>query len=120
MSLTINRAPELRYTFGLQATPVKPKTLDAWDHRIVICGYGRLTEKVGDKPALTYLADNGVKNIILWSSWTDVFGYPAPVGHEEEFRRMIRECHRLGMKLIVYLGSYLSDGCDHERADSHP
>jgi len=102
----------LDYTFGLLASPVKPSGQDAWDARIVRATkwYGKELElpdqKVGDKPVLEYYAEKGARVIMVWF-WWDAFAYPLPLGHEEQFRRLVRECHRVGLKVIPYVGGFL-------------
>ncbi len=101
----------LDYTFGLQATPVKPITRDAWDYRIVRNPwYGwelDLSDKqVNGKPALQYYADKGARVMLIWRLW-DAFAYPLPIGQEEKFRRLVKECHRYGLKVVPYVGGFL-------------
>ena len=108
----VNVGGVLDYTFGLLASPVKPPVQDAWDARIVRATkwYGKELElpdqKVGDKPALEYYAEKGARVIMVWF-WWDAFAYPLPLGHEEAFRRLVRECHRAGLKVIPYVGGFL-------------
>ena len=102
---------ELSYSFGLQATPVKPTEEDAWDYRIVRnswYGYSLdLPEKeVDGKPALQHYADKGVRAMLIWR-WWDAFAYPLPIGHEEEFRRLVQACHQYGIKVVPYVGGFL-------------
>lgn len=99
------------YVFGLQASPVKPITADAWDLRIVNSGvYGNeldLPDKLVDgKPALQDMAEKGARAILVWRIW-EVYAYPLPIGHEEKFRRLVKECHRYGLKVIPYVGGFL-------------
>lgn len=110
-------APELTYTFGLQATPVKPTMRDAWDLRIVPSSQYRLLGKqIAGEPALDCYSEMGARTVFLTSNWTDIFGYPGCVGHEAELRQMVKRCHELDMKVIVYLGSYLGDIAPESRA----
>ena len=99
------------YTFGLQASPVKPIELDAWDARIVRTPWWGAEldlpdQKVGNTPALEYYAAKGVRAIIIWR-WWDAFADPRPIGHEDKFRRLVRECHRHGIKVLPYVGGFL-------------
>ena len=101
----------LDYTSALQATPVKPVTQDAWDYRIVRNPwYGWELDlpdkKVDGKPALQHFADKGAKVMLVWRLW-DAFAYPLPIGQEEKFRRLVRECHRYGLKVVPYVGGFL-------------
>jgi len=102
---------ELSYTFGLQATPVKPVEQDAWDYRIVRHPwYGKsfsLPElKVGDTPALDHFAKKGARVLINWR-WWDVFSHVEPIGHEDEFKALVKTCHDHGLKVIPYVGGFL-------------
>jgi hypothetical protein len=117
----IEAGKALDYTFGLQASPVKPMAQDAWDARIVRATqwYGKELDlpdlKVGEKPVLEYYAEKGAKAIMVWY-WWDAFAYPLPIGHEERFRRLVRECHRVGLKVLPYVGGFLLS----ERAPEAP
>ena len=101
------------YTFGLLATPVKPVTEDAWDTRIVrTIGYGQELDlpdlKINGKPALQHYAEKGSRAIIIWT-WWNVHAYTRPIGdgYEERFRRLVKECHRYGLKVLPYVGGFL-------------
>jgi hypothetical protein len=100
------------YVFGLLATPVKPVTEDAWDARIVrTIGYGQELDlpdmKINGKPALQFYAEKGARAIIVWK-WWNVFAYTRPIGgYEEKFRRLVKECHRYGLKVLPYVGGFL-------------
>lgn len=118
---TAGALPSLTYTFGLQATPVKLVTKDAWDYRTICTPvynnqYALLTEQLDGRPGLDYYAEQGVKTVFLTISWTDTFGYPGCVGHTEELHRMVKACHARGMQLIVYLGSLFADQAPEFRA----
>ena len=111
----VSTAPALTYTFGLQATPVRPVNRDAWDLRIMGTPvyndqYALLDMEYDGKPALDYYADKGVKTVFLKSSWTGISMYPGCVDHEADLHRMVKACHDRGMRVIVYLGSYFTDG----------
>jgi hypothetical protein len=100
------------YVFGLLPTPVKPVTEDAWDARIVrTIGYGQELDlpdmKINGKPALQFYAEKGARAIIVWK-WWNVFAYTRPIGgYEEKFRRLVKECHRYGLKVLPYVGGFL-------------
>ena len=103
----------LDYTFALQATPVKPVEKTCWDYRIASCPwYGRdyelLTKEIEGRPALEHLAERGVRTLLLLN-WTDVMAYVRPVGHEEDLRRLVKEAHERGIKVILYFGFQLSE-----------
>ncbi|HCU35027.1 MAG TPA: hypothetical protein DGT21_06065, partial [Armatimonadetes bacterium] len=101
----------LTYSFGLHATPVKPMERDAWDYRIVRHPwYGQSFQlhekKVGETPALEYFRAKGVRALINWRMW-DAFAYVAPLGHEEEFRELVKTWHQYGIGVVPYTVSFL-------------
>ena len=111
---TLASVPQLQYTFGLQATPVKPITQGAWDLRINTTPvfndqYALLDMEIEGKPAIQYYAEKGVETLFLKSSWNGIMMYPDCRGNEDKLHRMVKACHEQGMKLIVYLGSYFTD-----------
>jgi len=56
---------------------------------------------------LQHYAEKGAKAIIIWK-WWNVFAYPRPIGgYEEKFRRLVRECHRHGIKVLPYVGGFV-------------
>ncbi len=109
--VTLAAGEKRDYSFGLQASPVKPIGQDAWDTRIVRTPwYGKELDlpdqKVGNTPALEYYAAKGVRAIVIWR-WWDAFADPRPIGHEDKFRRLVAECHRHGIKVLPYVGGFL-------------
>lgn len=101
----------LRYTFALQATPLRPKGPDAWDQRLICeTTYGQglklPEEQIEGKPSLQYYADKGVKSLVI-TRWWEAFAYPSPLGHEQEFRKLVQACHAVGIKLVPYVGGFL-------------
>ena len=105
----------LSYTFGLQASPVKPIEKDGWDYRIASCAmvpyghdYDVLTTKIGEVPLLDYYRTHGVKTLLI-ANWTDTMCYTSPVGHEQQLRDLVRECHACGIKVIPYFGFQVSE-----------
>ena len=110
---TIRSAPHLSYTFGLQATPVKPVAKDAWDLRITSAhrygaDYAMATDQIAGKSVLDHYAERGVRTIFL-GNWTDVLSYPAPIGHAEQLRSLVKACHERNMQVLVYLGNQYSE-----------
>jgi len=104
---------EFEYAFGLLATPVKPVEKTCWDYRIATSpwyggDYRMLTDEIEGVPALDYLAGKGVRTLLL-GNWTRILAYTKPVGHEDEFRRLVNEAHQRGMKVIPYLGFQMSE-----------
>ncbi len=103
----------LEYSFALQATPVKPMGEDCWDYRFSSApeygkDYEMLTGTIDGQPQLDFLSSRGVRTLIL-GNWTKVLCYPAPVGHEEQLRKLVKACHQRGMKVICYLGYQISE-----------
>jgi hypothetical protein len=97
----------LRYTFALQATPVKPLRRDSWDLRIMRSEpYGRdlglPARKINGQPAIPQLAKLGMRH--LFSTVCDMWPYPMPV-HEnycQLLRRLNDEMHAHGLKVYGY------------------
>jgi hypothetical protein len=111
---TANRRSELRYRFGMEATPVRPVTDTAWDSRTVGTTdysdqYSILNHEIGGKPALDHYQEKGVKTLFLVTSWTEVFSYPLNIGHGEDLHRMTAECHKRGIQVVLYFGPQFSD-----------
>ncbi len=113
--------------FGLQASPVKPVSF-AWRAQARIlhdvsyesCLPGTAAKVEGGwysgnrtnnastaAPAgqtlLDTLRDNGVRTVVFHQMWTEYYGQVTPWGGER-LRRLISECHKRGLKLIVYIG----------------
>ena len=103
----------LDYTFGFQATPLKPATPDAWDYRI--CHYGdygiedQPYTPPGEKPTtlLHHLARSGVCTVCFHEHWTDIQAYPATT-HGKELKKLTDACHRENIQLLLYLGHEIS------------
>jgi hypothetical protein len=92
----------LDYTFGFQATPVKPAQPDAWDYRI--CHRG----SYGVEPQLDKMAAAGVRTMVIHEHWTDIQAYPTTT-HGEKLKKLVKACHDHGMKLLVYFGYEMSN-----------
>lgn len=97
----------LRYKFALEATPVKPVLRDAWDLRIMRCEpygdeFGLLDATIEGQPALSYLADTGVRHLI--GLGCDLWPYPMTVSkrYGETLKRYVRQMHRHGIKVYAY------------------
>lgn len=100
---TIRSAVVLR--FGLQATPVKPVSFE-WRAKARILHNIHYDVAVPGKDGripLDAMRDAGVRTVVFHDEWTDYFGKVA-TPYDKELRRLIRECHQRGMKLIVYMG----------------
>lgn len=104
----------LRYTFGLQATPVKPVEKDTWDYRAICVvqnapGAASTTDKLSLKPRLLdRLANAGVRTIVLFEHWTDIEAHFATT-RRKEIRRIVRDCHARGIQVLLYFGFLLSE-----------
>jgi len=113
--------------FGLQASPVKPVSF-AWRAKARIlhdvsyesCLPGTAAKLDGGwysqdatnnlapaaapgRTQLDVLHEGGVKTVVFHQTWTEYYGQVAPWG-AERLRRLINECHRRDLKLIVYVG----------------
>jgi len=101
---------KLSYSFGLQATPVKPITTTVWDYRISHItqnAFGNVRLKVPDI-ALDQLAQAGVKTIVFHEHWTDIESY-YETSHGDDLRNLIKRCHERGMQFLLYFGFLISD-----------
>ena len=104
----------LLYTFGLQATPVRPMARTFWDMRVhrstpYANEYQWPRLQVDGKPKLDHLADSGARALLVWR-WWDVFGHPLPFGHEKRFPDLVKACHKAGIQVVPYaIGFLLSD-----------
>lgn len=99
------------FTFGIQATPVKPMPKDFHEWRICHgASYGMEKEPVADGSKETVLdkaARLGVKTLVFHEHWTPVQNYWR-TNRETELRELIAACHRRGIKLLLYFGYELS------------
>ena len=104
----------LEYTFGFQATPVKPLKPDVWDYRIShMWSYGiedRPYTPPGEKPTteLAYLARSGVRTLCFHDSWSHIQSYPATT-HGRELKKLVAACHRENVQLLLYFGYQMSN-----------
>lgn len=106
---------DLAYTFGFQATPVRPAGDDVWDHRIVhidanTFGPTEMRLKIPES-VLDRCAELGVKTICFHEHWTDAEGYYATT-HGEDFRNLVEACHARGIQFLPYLGFIISELAD--------
>lgn len=113
----------LEYTFGFQATPVKPAQPDAWDFRIVHMGNYGLDQEVyapagaaskpdaakpgGAKLLLDHLAESGVRTICFHEHWSDIQNYPR-ASQPEALSRLAAACHKRHIQLLLYFGYEMS------------
>ena len=99
------------YTFGLQATPVRPNRVTCWEQRLVSLGpyafeYRALKQKTQGKPRLQYLAERGDRALYI-ARWWDAFSYTLPLGHEQRFPKLVAACHQYGLKVVPYSIGFL-------------
>ena len=111
----------LRYTFGLQATPVKPVVKDAWDTRTICIQQhtvgleGRLGLDIG---LLDRLRDAGVRTVVIFEHWTDVEAHKIPCA-AALLKKIVRACHKRDMQVLFYFGFLLSDLAPEYRELAH-
>jgi hypothetical protein len=103
--------PSLSYTFGLEATPVKPVEKDAWDYRTFHVSQGTFGVQTRlDIPdsELDKLAAAGVRTVAFHEHWTDIESYTTTT-YGSQLRRLAEACHKRGMQLNIYFGFLISD-----------
>ena len=99
------------YTFGMQATPVKPLEQDAWDYRIThigtsVTGHEKPLELAPAK--LDRFVEAGVRTVIIHEQWTDIEGHWIPT-NEKQVRKIVKDCHSRGLKILLYYSFLVSD-----------
>jgi len=95
----------IRLSFGLQATPVKPVSF-AWRAKARIwhgAQYSLAQADATGRTALDPLRDAGVRTVVYHSQWADYYGQVS-TSRDEALRQLIAECHKRGLKLLVYVG----------------
>ena len=95
----------IKLSFGLQATPVKPLSF-AWRAKARILHGARYAMAQADAAGRTHLdalRDAGVRTVVYHSQWTDYYGQVS-TPYDAALRQLIAECHKRGMKLLVYVG----------------
>lgn len=108
----LDPAKPLAYTFGLQATPLKPILKDGWDYRMhhisqSTHGPDTIRLKIPDS-MLDTLAAKGVRTICFHEHWTDFQGY-SKTPYEADLDSFVKRCHQRGMKVLLYFGFNISD-----------
>lgn len=93
------------FSFGLQANPWRPaeKGCEHFRNYHYHSLYA-LTEK-----DLQALYDKGYRTMIFHSLWSHWHSYPE-TSFQKELFSLVRRCHRIGLKLLVYFGSEFSTG----------
>lgn len=94
------------YTVGFQATPVKPmrKTDDVY--KIIQINQSIKTMQENreiDMAFIERLKSEGVKWLVLHEIWTAIQNFGMPYA-KEFFKKFIEECHKAGIKVMVYFG----------------
>ncbi|MGB9596341.1 MAG: glycoside hydrolase domain-containing protein [Candidatus Poribacteria bacterium] len=101
----------LTFTFGLQATPIKPIPKFFYDWHICHGGnYGiekRPIQEGSSETVLDKMAELGVKTLVFHEHWTPIQNYWETT-HKSELRQLITECHKRGIKLLLYFGYEIS------------
>ena len=121
--LDSNERLPVTFTFGFQATPVKPWPKDFHEWRVwhvPQLGVGSVLpvpkewwlchRAFPDRkplPTLDRAAKLGVKTAVFHEDWAPIQNYPWTTP-EDEFRGIVDACHERGMKVLVYHGYELS------------
>ncbi len=110
-------------SFGLQATPVRPPRHRADAYRLVYSGGAPLVNQQQDyaperfeDSKLNQLAHDGGQIVLLWNSWSDLWGFPGVTDarYRQFVHRFVDYAHRLGLKVIPYCCPFLA------LPDAHP
>ncbi len=96
----------LTFTFGFQATPVKPIPDDFHEWRINHCGYADkfLADPVKLDRQLDEFGRLGVKTLVIHEAWNPIQNYPEAGNPALMIGKLSNACHRRGMKLLLYFG----------------
>lgn len=101
----------LSFTFGIQATPVKPMPKDFHEWRICHGAFYGMEQQLVTSGAKETVLDKaarlGVKTLVFHEHWTPIQNYWR-TNREAELRRLIDACHKRGIKLLLYFGYELS------------
>lgn len=110
--LWVKTLKPLQYTFGFQATPVKPMPEQREEYYKRMHGIWEVQNNamahcsqsfIYQEDYLQQCAKNGVKWIIFHEEWSAIQNYGRPAD-EEKFCKLVEQCHALGMKTMVYFG----------------
>jgi len=101
----------LTFTFGFQATPVKPipKEFHEWRicHGANYSIANQPVERGETETVLDRMAELGVKTLVFHEHWTPVQNYWETT-REAELKHLVSECHKRNSKLLLYFGYELS------------
>ena len=104
------RYQPLRYTFGLQATPVRANERGAWDYRCIHVGPAppAFTDEMTLAPAfLDRCVQAGVRTVVLHQFWTDIEAHTIPVDRKR-LLEWVAACHERGLRILLYYGFLIS------------
>lgn len=108
-----NNQKPIFYSFAFQPTPAKEfekNNLKDWRafHLYDVQNFPIFDEvKENGDTLLEKIAKKGAKWLILHEDWTLIQNYGMPYD-EKVFKRFADDCHKLGMKLMVYFGYEIS------------
>lgn len=95
------------FTFGFQATPVKPWKREFHDWRVCHGAFYGMESKPVEAGAketvLDRAAKRGVGTLVFHENWTPIQNYPA-TDRETELKSLVNACHKRGIKLLLYFG----------------
>ncbi len=91
--------------FGLQASPVKPVSFEWRAKARIVHGitYDAIKPDKDGQTFLDTLQKQGAKTVVYHQLWTDYYG-KVSTPYADDLRKLIAECHKRGMKLLVYIG----------------
>jgi len=103
----------LKYTFGFQATPVRPALKEGVRQSRIAHGIWYGMEKPGKDGVspLEKLKQKGIKHLVYHESWTEYQNYPETFLYEKQLKSIINASHKLGLKFIPYFGYEMSNLC---------
>lgn len=113
-----NNLSVLQYTFGMQATPIKEfntKHIGTWrvlqsnydDLKQLSREYGEAKKIRNENSILEKFAECGITYLALHERWSAIQNYGLPKD-EKYFKNLVEDCHKLGIKVMVYFGYEIS------------
>lgn len=114
------------FRLGIQATPVKPVPKDFIDYwHVYHVGWEEMVypnEQVNPDGSsmLERIKAHGVNWLIFHEHWSIIQNYGLPE-NENRFKKLVQDCHSLGIKVMVYFGYEYSTMEPHwfEKADEY-